>query len=152
MRAQIFSIDMIIAIVPVVISTLVLFSVILYVQERDVISSKMEIFEKANELADYMVYYPGVPINWNISTVVVLGLADKYLQLSKKKINMLNNMSYEKLKNIFDLNTFHLTLKYPNSTVIIEKGVVNTNKSVLKIKRFAFLNGNVVEVSLDVFY
>lgn len=102
-----------------------------------------ELMKKTYHLSDILVMSSGEPSGWedNISSVKALGLASFPNMLSHSKLAALQNMSYEEVKEIFNLGIYEFSIsisdsagfafyEYGNST-IEKENIVSERKVIL---------------------
>ena len=153
MKGQIFSFDMVISITLFIISLLVLYSVFSTISseiiEKDIIE---DAYEKANLVIEKAIRFPGIPNNWDSSTVEVIGLANKEYFLNRTKIERFNETSYNKLKCVFGGYDFYFRIEYMNDTIVLEKGHSIENKSAVKVLRYAVFDNKMVKLILEFYF
>ncbi|MBW6451691.1 MAG: hypothetical protein K0B02_03085 [DPANN group archaeon] len=76
--------------------------------------------QKAFYITDILIKTKGYPENWNSTTVELIGLSTgKNHMIGIEKINMLDNISYDDIIEMWDINSFGFNMTFWNSTEII---------------------------------
>ncbi len=151
MKAQVWSIDFVGSVVIFFLSIML----ILFVWEYSAYSNAQqnalnEMNSLAMKITDTLVRTPGLPPEWNISSVRLVGLmaADEN-KLNATKVDFLTSMDYAALKN--KLNTlgrdFYLEMRYINSTL-----AANSSGSSIQVGAYPSGASAVVPVERYVLY
>ena len=148
MKGQIWSMDFVAS---VVILALVLVPALFLWQD---ISSNageqkkiLDMEQRVLEISDALANTQGSPENWTNETVALPGLKGSGVSLSGQKISMLNETSYQRLKNIFGYD-FYISIKDVNGTLIMEKGKAPASETVAISKRAAIYNNRIVSIEI----
>lgn len=105
-------------------------------------------------ISDSLIRVSGLPINWNESTVRVIGLVDEENVLNATKVTQFVNMNYTTIKTLLAIRQyeFYFDISYLNDTVM-EIGVTSltigidpvgqTSRIVVPVERYVMLNGKI---------
>ncbi len=153
LKAQVLSGDYILSIT--VFLTSVVFFIYFtsqYTEITHVEQAKTYLLNKANEIRDSILYYPGTPSHWNSSYVIKYGFSDKRNVLNITKLTYLKNISYEDFKNAYNLNEeVFINISYVNGTNYLLYGLIPSNPSiVVKSKGYSLIEKKVVSVEVQV--
>jgi uncharacterized membrane protein len=153
-KAQVWSLDLTFSLI---IFMTALFAVVFawnYISATTLETEEMQKLQlKALTLSDSMIRTPGIPLNWNESTVEVIGLAQEENVLNITKVQCFVNMSvtdYDRLKGLLDIGFYDLYLEvvdlngtvYKNTTTPIDPA----SPLVVPIERYAMYNDRIVKV------
>ncbi len=154
-KAQLWSLDM-------ALSFLIFFSAMMsvmfawnYISADTVQSQELrEMQLKSMTLSDSLIRTPGIPSDWNESTVQVIGIAYDDNTLDEEKVDEFVNMSYIKAKSLLDIwpYEFYFEVKdingtvYKNSTLAID----SDSTTVIHAERYATYNGRIVKVKFAI--
>ncbi|NOX71463.1 MAG: hypothetical protein GXO64_02070 [Candidatus Micrarchaeota archaeon] len=106
----------------------------------------------AFSITDTMMSTPGIPIEWNNTSVMSVGFASENNILDEYKINEFNKTNYQKLKNIFGYD-FYFELKDANGTIYLTKGVAPPDTAtVIPVKRRGLYTDRIVTLSFFIWY
>lgn len=114
-------------------------------------------------ISDTLVRVPGMPEDWNESSVRVLGLAEEENVLNKTKVLQFVNMDYNQIKILLGIanREFYFEMRYPNNTVMdiggtsLNKGIdpVGQNSNVVvPVERYVILNGNIAKMEFFLWF
>ncbi len=125
-----------------------------YTEISKVEQAKTYLLDKANEIKDSILYYPGTPPHWNTSYVIKYGFSDKRNVLNITKLTYLKNISYEDFKNAYNLNEeVFINISYVNGTNYLIYGLVPSNPSiVVKSKGYGLIGKKVASVEVQVWH
>jgi len=144
-RAQIFSADFIIAA-----SLFILLSGVAYYLwvEKSYSIEESKKFNKlidAAYLASNVWLREGTPKYWNADNIVELGLQNDN-KLNRTKMEMLNDLGYQKVKQLSGLSDYDFLLRVyrSNNQTLFEFGRLDEAKNVFKVKRISVLDGEIV--------
>jgi hypothetical protein len=118
---------------------------------------------RIGEVATILVKSPGNPRNWETQlmlspdTVSAMGLAGEPNVLDPVKLDQMNSMDYEMLREVLGLGTENFTIivssNYSGKPVVLySKGMESDAGERLTAKRYALLNGTRVELELATYY
>ncbi len=155
-KAQIWSIDLIIAVVIFFAAFFVFYKYGLGALDsaRD---DKSFLLQDTKLISNYLVS-AGYPQSWTTETVTLIGLTDGESRLDPNKVEMFSNMSkssYLQTKNILSAShDFYIFFEDSNSNKIkirnissIGKNYTNDNPdNLLKIERFIFYNSSIIKM------
>ncbi len=73
----------------------------------------------AFQVSDLLVKSRGTPLEWNSTNVDTVGLAVNDRHISSQKLSSFNNITYDTLKNLFNIERyeFYFQINYPNRTM-----------------------------------
>ena len=150
-KAQLWSLDM-------AFSLLIFFSAMLaavfawnYISLDTAQSQQLrEMQLKALSLSDSLIRTPGIPGDWNMTTVSVIGLASNDNVLDEGKVNEFVNMSHTLARTLLDIRPYDFYFEvrdingtvYKNSTIPISAG----SSVVVPANRYALYAGRIVNV------
>lgn len=101
-------------------------------------------------LSDSILRTPGVPADWNESTVKVIGLVNDENILADSKVRSFTNMSYSTARSLLGVYPydFYFEIKDVNGTVYGNTTFpVSSDASiVVPAERYAMYNGRIVKV------
>lgn len=108
-------------------------------------------------ISDTLIRVPGMPADWNDSSVKVIGLADKENVLNATKVVQFVDMDYSMTKSLLGIpnREFYFEIRYPNNTVMeiggksLTKGINpggSSVKAVVPVERYVILNGKIAKV------
>lgn len=143
MKAQIFGIDLIFAVV--------LFLVILIIVNQNWNAAFLAIddWEKQSDLqqASYSVSSallsgPGVPIEWTAANVRLIGLASEPNVIDIGKWNEFHNMSLLRVKSLLGLEGYELYIKiaHSNGTELASYGQLGTPREAANVLGYTYFN------------
>jgi hypothetical protein len=109
-----------------------------------------EVQLKAMTLSDSLIRTPGLPADWNESTVRVVGLAYDDNTLDPDKVGMFVNMSYAKARSLLGVHPYHFYFEvkdingtlYKNSSLPID----SASTTVVPAERYAVYGGRITKV------
>lgn len=151
-KGQVWSLDM-------ALSLMIFFSALISVTlawnfiSADIIE-KQEMTEmqlKAMTLSDSLIRTPGIPADWNESTVKVLGLADDDNRLNYGKVEEFVNMSYSKSRSMLDISPYQYYFEVADINGTVYKnssaGIPSSAYIVIPAIRYATYNERIVRVT-----
>jgi len=156
MRAQISSIDLVLALI--VFSLLFVFFVSSW--SSTVSSAKNAMKKNRMEYAalsatDLMLKSPGKPANWeqNPASVQMVGLASTPNVLSQAKLGNFTAMNYSAQKSLLGMQEeFYFYIDNAAGTRLFEDGNLTVkSKGIVSITRYGILNGNKVKIGMMVY-
>lgn len=111
-----------------------------------------EIQLKAFELSDSLIRTPGIPSDWNDSTVQVIGLAYSDNILVESKVKEFVSMDYNKARSTLTISPYQFYFEvmdingtvHENSTLSVSA----TAEMVVPTERYALYKGRIVKVRL----
>ncbi|MCX8179342.1 MAG: hypothetical protein N3E38_01215 [Candidatus Aenigmarchaeota archaeon] len=144
-KAQIFSSDFVFAVFIFLLTISIIYY--LWVVKLHYIKEERE-FEKMSyhaQIASNVWMREGFPKYWNISNIIDLGLQNDK-RFNKTKMQMLNEIGYEKVKTLCALDEYELLLRVydTENKTLFEFGKLEEAKNVVKIKRVGLLESNIV--------
>lgn len=153
-KAQVWSLDFALSLL---IFMSALFAVVFawnYISANTMETQQMhELQLKALTLSDSLIRTNGIPMDWNESTVEVVGLATDENMLNATKVKYFVNMSdtdYDHLKGLMDIGfyDFYFEIRDLNDTVYenTTTPVSITSPIVIPIERYAMYNDRVVKI------
>ncbi len=110
-------------------------------------------------MSDTLIRVPGLPEDWNESTVRVIGLADEENVLNSTKVKQFVNMDYSMIKSFLGISNreFYFEINYPNNTVMEIDGVnltkgthpsMGNSSVVVPAERYILINGKIAKMEL----
>jgi hypothetical protein len=109
---------------------------------------------KSESALDSLVKTQGFPLDWTISNVEIIGLADKPLVLSAAKVANFSSMDYNTARNIIGLGSYDFRMdiiaESPADNISIGK-TLDANVFVYSVKRTVVYKGGIADVSFKVF-
>lgn len=152
-KAQIGTTDLFIAISIFIISVIVLVSLwnkynVILIENAE----NEEMFSLGMQATDLMVKSPGIPYNWTVSNVEVIGLANSDHNLSFSKVANLTQMSYNASKKLLKIASYDYVFRIstPNGTILVNYGNMYSNANkVINVRRLVFYqNESILELIL----
>jgi len=150
-KAQVAMIDLVIAFVIAFGLVAVLLS---YIDlPTEVINDRIQTEDKllkAVESTNILLNSHGFPTNWDQDNVEISSIVKSPNVIDFKKLNQFRNLSYEKKKELLNINDFNYTLiiKVDNST--IKDGITNLNLETVAVNRIALLGGEYAQIQFKV--
>ena len=150
-KAQVAMIDLVIAFVIAFGLVAVLLS---YIDlPTEVINDRIQTEDKllkAVESTNILLNSHGFPTNWDQDNVEISSIVKSPNVIDFKKLNQFRNLSYEKKKELLNINDFNYTLiiKVDNST--IKDGITNLNLETVAVNRIALLGGEYAHIQFKV--
>ena len=114
-------------------------------------------------ISDTLVRVPGMPEDWNESSVRVIGLAEEENVLNRTKVLQFVSMGYNQIKILLGIanREFYFEMRYPNNTVM-DIGGTSLNKGidpfgqdssvVVPVERYVILNGNIAKMEFFLWF
>ena len=107
---------------------------------------------KAFEITDSLIRTPGIPSDWNDSTVQVIGLAYSDNIIEGNKVNEFVGMNHDKARSMLSINPydFYFEVKDINGTVYENTTVPlsGSASTIVPIERYAVYNNRIVKVKM----
>lgn len=154
LKGQVLSIDYIVsAIVFLAATSFFIYFISIYDEDNKIEQSKTYFFNKANEVKDAFIYYPGIPYYWNLSYVIKYGFANERNVLNKTKLYYLQHIPYENFKNAFNIiGDVFVNISYVNGTPYLLYGLQppSTSSIIVKSKGYGLIDKSVVAVEVQV--
>jgi len=161
-KGQIFSVELIFAVIVFLLILLLFLNVSLSTTQK---IGRRDSFNERYFLADnalqQLLWSSGNPSNWqnlsSLADVNSLGLAESKNYLSKQKVQRLvdlNSSSYSEVKALLGLNNYgmHFAVYDFDGVLLKEFGLSPSSESEsVVIERFAFYDGSIVKVKLEAF-
>jgi len=152
MKAQIWSTDFVMSAVIFLLALgLILFAwnyTSTSISQRNELGSAENI---AMMVSDALIRTPGIPENWNSSTVISPGLASRENVLDSTKVDAFINMSYEYTKTLLGLERYHFCFRLldPNGSLMQNEHGQNltigqhpeNSQLVIPVQRYVLYNG-----------
>ncbi len=118
-RGQVSAIDALVAFVIFSIT----FALFLNFQQQQSISNNSvysPTFLQAQKVSYLLTYGQGIPSNWNSTNVIQLGLSDSPGLIDSTKLNNLNLMTYDQVRQSLGALNYDLSIEvyYPNNSII----------------------------------
>ncbi len=112
---------------------------------------------EAITISDTLIRVPGIPADWNASSVEVLGLAEEENVLNDTKVLRFVGMDYNLSKRLLEIANmeFYFSVRYPNDTVMqlngtsLVKGTDPLGQDstfVVPVERYVLLNGKIAKM------
>ncbi|MFH1403719.1 MAG: hypothetical protein ABIH11_05560 [Candidatus Altiarchaeota archaeon] len=132
------------------------------VRKMDTVYNKRGIDRKVLDVAESLVETPGVPSGWHTldvvdsSTVGSVGFARKRNVLDGPRLDKASSMDYGELRRIMGLSKEEIhvvvrNLSDPGRRVVYEYGQ-GTDGTAVVVNRYGMLGGDMVEVSVRLYY
>lgn len=154
-KTQFFSAELVTSILLFI--SLVLLIISVWEDKRNEVESNLLLYSlesNSANIAEMLVTSPGKPLNWTVSYVEQLGLADNYNVLNSKKIENLFYMSlnnYSLVKELLGIPDYdyYLVLEYLNNSIMQSFGNT-TLKKIVTYQENVVLNGVIMRFKVGV--
>ncbi len=150
-KAQVAMIDLVIAFVIAFGLVAVLLS---YIDlPTEVINDRVQTEDKlikAIESTNILLYSHGFPTNWDQNNVEIPSLIKSPNLIDSKKLNQFRNLSYEKKKELLNINDFNYTLTIKVDNTTITDGITNIDLEAVAVNRIALLGGKYAQIQFKV--
>ncbi len=152
-KGQLWTLDMALSMIIFMSAMLMLLFAWSYISADTVESQELKEMQfRSMTLSDSLIRTPGIPADWNESTVKVIGLAYDDSMLDGPKVDEFLNMSYAKARSLLGIQPyeFYFEIKdingtlYKNSTLAID----SDSSIVIPSERYAVYRERVVKVLL----
>ncbi len=150
-RGQLWSLDMALSLMIFFSAMISLLAAWNYISLDTVGTQELkELQLKSMTLSDSLIRTPGIPADWNESTVQVIGLAYDDNMLDAGKVDEFVNMSYSKAKSLLSTHPyeFYFEVKDINGTLYRNSSLAIDSFSTMIVpaERYAVYNGRIVKV------
>ncbi|MEM7815533.1 MAG: hypothetical protein QXN71_00240 [Candidatus Aenigmatarchaeota archaeon] len=120
MKAQIWSMDFgasLLIFISAMVILLFAWSYVMQQNQQQILLNSME--STAMGISDSLVRQPGIPNEWNETTVETIGLAVRENVLNETKVGYFVNMDSETIKTILGISgyNFYFEIRYSNGTL-----------------------------------
>mgnify|MGYP001572816731 FL=1 len=105
---------------------------------------------KAIESTNILLYSHGFPTNWDQNNVEIPSLIKSPNLIDSKKLNQFRNLSYEKKKELLNINDFNYTLTIKVDNTTITDGITNIDLEAVAVNRIALLGGKYAQIQFKV--
>jgi len=152
-RGQVWSLDFVTSIVVFLVILMPLFFVWSYINAQSTQQIEFNSIESAAlQISDSLVRTQGIPGNWNISNVRVIGLVSDENILNSTKVSSflsMGNSDYERTKSLLTGNyDFYFSLTDINGTSLGTIGNKSEKGNVVPVERYCLYNGRIVKLQL----
>jgi hypothetical protein len=154
MKAQLWSMDFMISIIIMIMVLVPAFmlwqsSISEAGQQKKMMTAETD----ALSITDGMIATPGVPSDWNSSTVVTVGFANEKNIFDGTKLDNFNATSYSRLRTMF-AHDFYFELRDVNGTIYYTKGTKppSTIDNVIQVQRRGLYNERIVIMDFALWY
>ncbi len=141
MKAQIFSMDMVLSFF--VFTGLTVFSIYLidYTADSGMLFHEEDIMEEqAVRTSDFLVSTPGYPENWTFSDVEVTGIADSPNLVKSSRFLELKRMDYEQFKSLNRITRYDFNLEIISEKIDAVQGVCGGKIAVIASETSVFID------------
>lgn len=138
-KSQAVSMDLFMAVaVFIILITTIIFSWNLYYKRLGERMAYEDIMVNAFQISDLLVKSKGTPPGWNSTNLDIIGLASYDRNISAQKINSFTNISYDKLKELFNIERYELyfRINYLNGTAMNNYGREFNGTYSVNIRRY----------------
>ena len=126
MKAQIWSIDMIVSVAIVMIAFMVLLNAWSEANNEVIQNQKLEsLLQRVILISNILTRTPGLPSDWNATNVKSIGLSSREGVLSESKVLELKSLNYDTSKFLMGIKTeeFYITITDINGTILTIQGM-----------------------------
>lgn len=150
-KAQVAMIDLVIAFVIAFGLVAVLLS---YIDlPTEIINDRVQTEDKlliALESTNILLNSHGYPTNWNNDNVEIPSIIKSPNSIDLKKLSQFRNLSYEKKKELLNINDFNYTLTIKVDNTTITDGITNIDFETVAVNRIALLGGKYAQIQFKV--
>ena len=159
MKAQMWSLDFIVSMMifmTVVIALMFFWSYASLQVGEQITLDRLQ--DTAITVSDLLVRSPGVPEDWTLSTVTIIGLAREEKVLDPGKVYEFTRIPYSTAQKLLRVapHNFYLEILTPNGSVVTVNNTLVTAgslpasaRTVVPISRFVLLDGEIVRLNLQ---
>jgi hypothetical protein len=164
MRAQIWSLDFAASMVIFALTVGIVMFSWNYTIQNSADQVNLNILENdVMMISDTLIRMPGLPEDWDASSVRVIGLADEENILNKTKVTQFIGMDYNQTKSLLGIanHEFYFEIRHLNDSVMgingtnITKGTDPTGQDasvVVPVERYVMINGDIAKMEFYLWF